>query len=166
VFWNDQTGDQDAYGMAIATALKTPEANEMFSDKDLRSMAQTLYKQLVVYKRQRQQPLNQAETIEPVNASSERINKIQQRISSLVQLPPGLDRKTVRETLNKLTTWKGGKSVQKLLRDYTDGEKSKLETAEFTLELVKDVDRLNLILNEGIKPMTLTVTLNALLLRA
>jgi hypothetical protein len=165
VFWNDQTGEQDSYGMAIATALKTPKAGEMFSDKDLRSTAQVLYEQLVTLKRQRQKELNQAETVESVSLSSERISKIYQRISSQQQLPPELDRKTVREVLNKLMTWKGMKGVQKLLKDYTDGEKSKLEVAEFTVNLVKDVDRLNLVSSEGIKPTTLTVTLNALLLR-
>ncbi|MGL5083849.1 MAG: hypothetical protein ACRC8A_20390 [Microcoleaceae cyanobacterium] len=65
-----------------------------------------------------------------------------------------------------MNTWKGIKSVQKLLRDYTDGVKAELETSAFVIELVKDTDEKNLILSEGVKPTTISVSLLALLLRA
>jgi hypothetical protein len=65
-----------------------------------------------------------------------------------------------------LNTWKGIKSVQKLLRDYTDGAKAQQETPAFLAELVKDTDEKNLILSDGVKPTTLSVNLLAILLRA
>lgn len=129
-------------------------------------MAQTLYTQLVALKNQRAKELSQLETIENVTITSERLNKIQQRISSLDSLPDELDRKTVKDTLKKLNTWKGIKSVQKLLRDYTNGVKAELETSAFIAELVKDTDEKNLILRDGIKLSTLSVSLSALLVRA
>ncbi|UZQ53701.1 hypothetical protein OOK60_14535 [Trichothermofontia sichuanensis B231] len=166
VFWNDQTGERDAYGIAISTAVKTPEAGDVFSAKHLRAMAQTVYTQLVALKTQRAQQLSQMETIENVTLTSERLNQIQQRISTLESLPAGLDRQTVKDTLKKLNTWKGIKSVQKLLRDYTDGTKAQLETSTFITELVKDTDEKNLILSDGVRPTTLSVKLLAMLLRA
>lgn len=166
VFWNDQTIERDAYGIAISTAFKTPEAGDVFSARYLRSMAQTVYTQLVALKNLRAKELSQVETIENVTVTSERLNKIQQRISTLDSLPDGLDRKTVKDTLKKLNTWKGIKSVQKLLRNYTDGAKAQLETATFVAELVKDTDEKNLILSDGVKPTMLSVNLLAILLRA
>jgi hypothetical protein len=166
LFWNDQTGERDGYGMALSTAVKTPEAGDVFSARHLRTLAQKLYTQLVELKRQRSSELGQPETLENVTITSERLNKIQQRISTLDTLPDGLDRKTVRETLQKLNLWKGSKLVQKLLRDYTDGAKAQLETPMFVLELVKDTDEKNLILSSGVKPASLSISLSALLLRA
>lgn len=166
LFWNDQTGERDGYGMALSTAVRTPESGDVFSAKYLRASAQKLYTQLVELKQQRSSDLTQPETLENVTISSERLNKIQQRISTLDQLPDGLERKTVKDTLKKLNTWKGRKSVQKLLRDYTDGSKAQLETLTFVTKLVKDTDEKNLILSEGIKPATLSVSLSAMLLRA
>lgn len=81
-------------------------------------------------------------------------------------LPDGFDRKTVKDTLKKLNTWKGIKSVQKLLRDYTDGAKAQLETSTFVIELVKDTDEKNLILGDSVKPTALSISISAMLLRA
>ncbi len=166
LFWNDQTGERDGYGMALSTAVKTPEAGDVFSARYLRTSAQKLYTQLVELKQQRSSELAQPETLENVTITSERLNKIQQRIGTLDSLPDGLDRKTVRETLQKLNAGKGMKSVQKLLRDYTDGTKAQLDTPALVSELVKDTDEKNLILSDGIKPSSLSVSLSALLLRA
>ncbi len=166
IFWNDQTGERDAYGIAISTAFKTPEAGNVFSVRYLRSMAQSVYTQLVTLKNLRAKELSQVETIENVTVTSERLNKIQQRISTLDSLPDGLDRKTVKDTLKKLNTWKGIKLVQKLLRDYTDGAKAQLETSAFVAELVKDTDEKNLILSDSVRPNTLSVNLLAILFRA
>lgn len=58
------------------------------------------------------------------------------------------------------------KQVQKLLRDYTDGEQSKLANLDFTLQLVQDADKLNLIPTVGIRPTNLQFSLAAFLLRA
>jgi len=166
LFWNDQTGERDGYGMALSAAVKTPEAGDVFSARYLRTSAQKLYSQLVAMKQQRLSELAQPETLENVTITSERLNKIQQRISTLDALPDGLDRKTVKDTLKKLNAWKGIKSVQKLLRDYTDGAKAELETSVFVTELVKDTDEKNLILSDGIKASVLSVSLSAMLLRA
>jgi Helicase conserved C-terminal domain len=166
LFWNDQTGERDGYGMALSTAVKTPEAGDVFSARYLRTSAQKLYSQLVELKQQRSSSLLQPETLENVTTTSERLNKIQQRISSLNSLPDGLERKMVKDTLKKLNAWKGIKSIQKLLRDYTDGAKAQLETSCFVAELVKDTDEKNLILSDGIKPTALTISLSAMLLRA
>ena len=166
LFWNDQTGERDGYGIALSTAVKTPEAGDVFSARHLRTLIQKLYTQLVELKQQRSSELAQPETIENVTMTSERLNKIQQRISTLDSLPAGLDRQTVKDTLKKLNEWKGIKSVQKLLRDYTDGTKAQLETSIFAAELVKDTNEKNLILSDGIKTTALTVSLSAMLLRA
>jgi superfamily II DNA or RNA helicase len=166
VFWNDQTGERDGYGMALSTAVKTPEAIDIFSARYLCTAAHTLYTQLVELKRQRLSELAQPETLENVTITSERLNKIQQRISTLDALPDGLDRKTVKDTLKKLNAWKGMRSVQKLLRNYTDGAKAQLNAPAFVLELVKDTEEKNLILSDGIKPISLSISLSALLLRA
>jgi hypothetical protein len=73
---------------------------------------------------------------------------------------------TVRDTLKKLNAWKELRSVQKLLRDYTDGQKADLEPSLLVIELVKDTDEKNLILEEGIQPAKLSISLSAMLLRA
>ncbi|MBD2202688.1 helicase [Calothrix sp. FACHB-1219] len=166
VYWNDQTGERDGYGLAIANAFKTPEAGDVFSSKYLLSELQKLYNQLVTLKKQRSAELAQPETLENINITSERITRIQRRVSMLDSFPSGLDRTNVRNTFKKLNTWKETKGVQKLLREYTDGEKSKLDDATFVVSLVQDTDILNLIASEGIKPTSLKVSLAALLLRA
>ena len=150
--------------MEISTAFKTPEAGDVFSAKYLVSRTQALYDRLVLLKQQRVTELTQPETLE--NIISERLNKIQQRISALDCFPKGLDRKTVKETLKKLNLWKGIKPVQKLLRDYTDGAKAQLDSSGLVTALIKDTDALNLIASEGIKPTTLKFSLASLLLRA
>ena len=152
--------------MALSTAVKTPEAGDVFSARYLRTTAQKLYTRLVELKQQRSFELTQPETLENVTITSERLSKIQQWINTLDSFPDGLDRKTVRGTLQKLNVWKGIKSVQKLRRDYTDGAKAQLDTPTFVSELVKDTDEKNLILSDGIKPTALTISLSAMLLRA
>ena len=56
--------------------------------------------------------------------------------------------------------------MQKLLREYTDGDKAQLNDATFVAQLVQDTDKLNLIAHEAIKPTHLQFSLAALLLRA
>jgi hypothetical protein len=55
--------------------------------------------------------------------------------------------------------------VQKLLKEYTNGDKSNLGDEKFIIQLVEDTDRLNLILDEGIKPTSMQISLTAFLLR-
>ncbi|YAF99049.1 MAG: helicase-related protein (plasmid) [Nodularia sp. CChRGM 3473] len=166
LFWNDQTGETDGYGIAIATAFKTPVAGNVFSSKYLLSCSQSLYNELVKLKQQRSAELEQPETFANISITSERITKIQRRLSMLDSLPEGLDRAIVRGTLKKLNSWRENKSVQKLLKDYTDGDKSGLDNEKFVIQLVQDTDKLNLILDEGIKPSSVQFSLAAFLLRA
>lgn len=166
IYWNDKTGERDGYGLAIANAFKTPEVGDVFSSKYLLSELKQLYNQLVTLKKQRSAELAQPETLENINITSERITRIQRRVSMLDSFPSGLDRTNVRSTFKKLNTWKETKGVQKLLREYTDGDKSKHDDANFIINLVQDTDTLNLIASEGIKATSLKISLAALLLRA
>lgn len=166
LYWNDSTGKRDGYGVAIVTGFKTPEAGDVFSTKHLLSVAQKLYKSLVTLKQQLSAELDLPDTLENISITSERISKIQRRVSSLDSFPAGLDRAMVKSTFQTLNTWKNNKGVQKLLRNYTDGAKSKLDDATFVSELVEDTNALNLIASEGVKPTSLKVSLAAILLRA
>jgi hypothetical protein len=166
LFWNNITGEKDGYGLAIATAIKTPIANNIFSSKYLLSSAESIYKELVKLKQQRSAELERPETLENINITSERISKIQRRLSRLDSLPDGLDRVIVKGTLKKLNSQRENKYVQKLLKDYTDGDKTSLDDEKFVIQLVQDTDKLNLILTEGIKPSSMQISLSALLLRA
>lgn len=166
LFWNNITGEKDGYGLAIATAIKTPIANNIFSSKYLLSSAESIYKELVKLKQQRSAELERPETLENINITSERISKIQRRLSRLDSLPDGLDRVIVKGTLKKLNSQRENKYVQKLLRDYTDGDKTSLDDEKFVIQLVQDTDMLNLILTEGIKPSSMQISLSAFLLRA
>ncbi|WP_414530760.1 helicase-related protein [Nodularia chucula] len=166
IFWNDQTGEKDGYGLAIATAIKTPVASNIFSTKYLLSCAESIYNELVKLKQQRSVELEQPETLENISITSERITQIQRRLSLLDSLPEGLERAAVRGTLKKLNSWRESKSVQKLLKEYSDGNKAGLGNEDFVIQLVQDTDKLNLILDEGIKPSSMQFSLAAFLLRA
>jgi superfamily II DNA or RNA helicase len=166
IFWNDQTGDKDGYGMAIATAYKTPEKVNVSSAKEILKTADNLYNQLVTLKQQWSSQLQQEETLENLNITSERINSIKNRLKKFEMLPEGLEPITVKNTIKKLSTWKELKQVQKLLRDYTEGSKINLDDETFIVQLVQDTDQLNLIAMDGIKPTSLGVSLAAILIRA
>jgi hypothetical protein len=166
IFWNDLTGERDGYGVAIATAFKTPEAGDVFSAKYLLSSANSLYKLLTELKQQLNNNLDLADTLENITITSERLNKIQARISTLTSFPEGLTRTVVKETLKKLNSCKHMKPVQKLLRDYTDGGASKLDLPDFVVQLVGDTDKLSLLAFDSVKATSLQVSLSALLLRA
>lgn len=165
VFWNDQTKERDGFGMAIATAFKTPQATAVLPTSKLLTHADTLYQQLVELKRDRSQQLEGEETLENVTIASARLNRIQQRIKSLSALPDGIARKDVLGTLKKLNAGRGKKSVTKLLKDYSEGSKAALEDMEFVKQLVIDTDMLNLLESDEIKAVNLQVHLSALLLR-
>ncbi len=165
LYWNNQTGEKDGYGIAIATSFKTPVTSNIFSIKYLLTELQSIYQELVKLKQQRSAELAQPETLENINITSERISKIQRRVNMSV-FPDGLDRGIVKGTIKKLNSWKESKLVQKLLKDYTDGDKSNLDDEKFVIELVQDTNNLNLILHETTKPSSIKIYLAALLLRA
>lgn len=166
IFWNDTTGEKDGYGMAIATAFKTPQSGDVFSAKYLLSSASNLYNQLVKLKNNWVVELQQEETLENLNITSERINSIKKRLKKFDSLPGGLEPITVKNTIKKLSSWKELKQVQKLLREYTEGNKANFDDETFLVQLVQDTDKLNLIANDGIKATSLRVSLAAILMRA
>ncbi|MBE9168673.1 helicase [Pleurocapsales cyanobacterium LEGE 06147] len=165
IYWNDLTQEKDGYGMAVSSAFKTPDSGEVVSAKDILTIAQNLYDRIVNLKQQRSLELEQPETLENINLTSERISKIQKRIMAMDSFPAGIDRQTVKDTLKKLNSGKEQKKVQKLLREYTDGDRSQSNDDEFIKQLVNDTEILNLLNLEGIKPTSLKASLSALLLR-
>jgi hypothetical protein len=165
IYWNDLTQEKDGYGMGVSSAFKTPATGEVISAKNILDVTQDLYEQLVKLKQQRCSELEQPETLENINSTSERISKIQKRIMAMDSFPFKIDKKTVKDTLKKLNSGKELKKVQKLLKDYTDGNKSHLDDEEFIKQLVNDTKNLNLLSCEGIKPVRLKASLSALLLR-
>jgi len=76
-----------------------PEAGDVFSSKYLLSELQKLCNQLVTLKKQRSVELAQPETLENINITSERITRIQRRVSMLDTFPSGLDWTNVRNKL-------------------------------------------------------------------
>jgi hypothetical protein len=55
--------------------------------------------------------------------------------------------------------------VQKLLKDYTDGEPSQLDDQKFILGLIQGTEQLNLLTFDTAKPSSLKLSLSAMLLR-
>jgi hypothetical protein len=165
IFWNDQTGERDAYGVAIATAFNTPEISEVIAANRLLTSANNLYKQLTKLKQHLSSDLAQVDTIANINVNSERLNKIKKRVAMLSSFPKGISRQDVTETLKKINSCKHSKLVQKLLKDYTTGEKSKLDNDAFVSQLVADTDKLNLLAIDNAQAASLQVSLEALLLR-
>jgi SNF2 family DNA or RNA helicase len=166
VFWNDQTKEKNAYGVAIATAVKTPKAGDVFSAKYLLNNAKQVYNSLVTLKKEKLGELDQIDNPKNIGVTSERLNRIQMRINQLSRFPEGITRSIVKDTLKKLNGGKHRKNVQKILKDYTDGEKAKLEGGEFLSQLIEDTDYLNLLLFDEVKATSLKISIAALLMRA
>ena len=165
IYWNNLTQENDGYGMAISSAFKTPAAGEVVSAKNILDITHSLYEQLVKLKQERCSKLEQPETLENINLTSERISKIQKRIMVMDSFPSEINRQIVKDTLQKLSSGKELKKVQILLRKYTDGNQIQLDDYEFVKQLVNDTEILNLVKLEGIKPTSLKASLSALLLR-
>lgn len=165
IFWNELTGERDAYGIAISTAFKTPEVSNIFPTTNLLIVANHLYSQLVKLKQEYITHLDLADRLEPISATSERLSKIQSKLNTLSSFPEGINRGIVKDTLKKLNSSKHDKNVQRLLRNYTDGSAAKLEIVDFMQQLVSDTDQLSLLIIDTVKPTQLKVSLAALLLR-
>jgi hypothetical protein len=165
IFWNDQTGERDAYGVAIATAFNTPEISEVIAANRLLTSANNLYKQLTKLKQHLSTDLAQADTIANITVDSERLSKIKKRVALLSSYPQGISRQDVTETLKKLNSCKHFNQVQKLLKDYTTGEKAKLDHDAFVAQLVADTDKLNLLAIDNAQASSLKVSLQAMLIR-
>jgi len=163
IYWNDLTSEEDSYGRSIALGFQTPEYHEVVSASAIIEKANRLYEQLIMLKKDYEKNLEREESTENINISSERVSRIQKRIREMDSFPEGINRRIVKETLNKLNQHKN-KQVQKLLKQFTDGDKSKLGNDDFINQLVSDTDKLSLIDIEVIKPSKLTVSLSALLM--
>jgi hypothetical protein len=83
----------------------------------------------------------------------------------LSSYPQGISRQDVTETLKKLNSCKHFNQVQKLLKDYTTGEKAKLDHDAFVAQLVADTDKLNLLAIDNAQASSLKVSLQAMLIR-
>jgi hypothetical protein len=166
IYWNDLTGEKDAYGLAIATANQTPALGKIIPVDSLLGSLTELYQNLVKIKQQYLANLDSDADPKAVTTSSERLNRIQRRISqmSLEDLPADLTPQIMRSTINKLNGW-GSKDVQKLLQSYADGAKSQLPNPQFLTEFLVAVDRLNLLPQAKAKRVSLQLEVNAVLLK-
>lgn len=164
IYWNDLTKEEDGYGKAISIAFQTPEYHQVVSTSTIMEKAENLYSQLVKLKRQYEQYLDIPDIIENINIVSERVSRIQKKIRQMNSFPEGINRKTVKETLNKLNQYQQNKKVQKLLKEFTDGNNNSLANDEFIHELVYQTNQLSLLDIPIIKPSKLTISLSALLM--
>ncbi len=167
IYWNDLTGEKDAYGYAIATANQTPVLGKIIPvDSLLRSLTE-LYQNLIGVKQQYLANLDDETDLKAVTTSSERLNQIQRRISqmSLDDVPAELPPTALRAAISKLDGWKESKDVHKLLRSYTDGAKSQLPNSQFLTEFLAAVDLLSLLPQTKAKRANLKLTINAMLLK-
>jgi superfamily II DNA or RNA helicase len=167
IYWNSCTGECDAYGIAIATTSKTPELHQIIQPDQLLSSLNNLYQQLVNVKHSYQTGLQQEEKLSDISTSSERLNRIQQRISKVnpADLPDGFKSSELKMAIQKIDTWRDSKDVYKILRDYTDGAKSQLPNAHFLVTFLADVDRLNLTPQTQRKKASAKFKLAAMLLK-
>jgi hypothetical protein len=166
IYWNDVTGEKDGYGYAIATANQTPALGKIIPVDSLMGSLTELYQNLVGIKQQYLANLDCDADLKIVTTSSERLNRIQRRISqmSLEDLPTDLTPQVMRATINKLNGW-GSKDVHKLLQSYADGAKSQLPNPQFLTEFLVAVDRLNLLPQAKVKRASLKLTVNAVLVK-
>ena len=167
IYWNDRTGEKDAYGLAIATANQTPALGQVIPlDQSLTELTE-LYNQLVKLKQQYLADLDLEVTTSDVRTASERLSRIQQRIQNMKweNLPMDVSPKIVKTAISKLDSHKESKLVEKLLRAYNDGEKSQLPDNRFLSEFLADVNNLALLPSTKAKRTSLKLTVNALLLK-
>jgi hypothetical protein len=166
IYWNDLTGEKDAYGLGIATANQTPALGKIIPVDSLLGSLTELYQNLLRIKQQYLANLDCDADPKAVTTSSERLNRIQRRISqmNLEDLPADLTPQVMRTTINKLNGW-GSKDVHKLLQSYADGAKSQLPNPQFLTEFLVAVDHLNLLPQAKAKRASLKLTVNAVLLK-
>jgi superfamily II DNA or RNA helicase len=167
IYWNDLTGEKDAYGYAIATANQTPALGKIIPVDALLGSLTELYQNLVRIKQQYLANLDSDADPKIGTSSSERLNHIQRRISqmNLEDLPADLTPQVMRTAISKLDAWRESKDVHKLLQSYTDGAKSQLPNSQFLTEFLVAVDRLNLLPQANAKRASFKLTINAVLLK-
>jgi Helicase conserved C-terminal domain len=167
IYWNDLTGEKDAYGLAIATANQTPALGKIIPVNQLLGSLTELYQNLVRIKQQYLANLDDDADPKAVTTSSERLNRIQRRIDrmSFEDMPADIPPKLLRTAIGKLDGWKESKDVHKLLQSYADGAKSQLPNPQFLTDFLVAVDRLNLLPQTKAKKAKLKLTICAVLLK-
>ncbi len=166
IYWNNSSFEQDGYGLAIASGFNTPELSRMISAKAFLNQAELLYQKLTQFKIEKQSQLAKGESIEDIKTTSERLNRIQKRLSqSNLVLPQEITSITVKATLKILSTNIDNKGVIKLLKNFSQGDKSKLPDTQFIKELVEDTNYQSLMDFNPTEPRSLTFTLNSVLLK-
>jgi superfamily II DNA or RNA helicase len=165
IYWNDLTAEEDGYGQAIANGFNTPQWAEVFSLQSIIKQSQNIYQQLVTLKQERQADLEKPETIENIKITSERISQIQKRINAMSELPEGTSVKQVRKMLATLNQHKENTKIIKILKNYTEGDKSKVKDSQFVKSLDQEVNEISLLLYDTTKPVKCTIKLIAILLK-
>ena len=163
IYWNNLTGEIEGFGMAIATGFKTPAKDTILSNHQVINLANQIYQQLVLVKQKYLQKIDQSDNDQNVGiSSSERLRKIQQRISNMNQLPTGIEKNKVREVLKTLNQNKELKNVQKVLKEFTD---SPLSDDEMLIQLIDATDQLSLMTVEEIIPTYLEISVAGVLFK-
>jgi glutamyl-tRNA reductase len=101
-----------------------------------------------------------------LSIKSGRLSKINHRISTeLESFPLGITKQQITKAINILDSSKESKSVQKVLKDYAEGDRSKLPIDEYVTSLVNDTTDLGLLSIEKAQADSLRLCLDAILLR-
>jgi hypothetical protein len=165
VFWNDLTSEQDGYGHAISMAIRTTELNQTISSEQTLAHLTSIYQELIQFKRGLEAGLGVSNPVDRLSVKSERLNRINNRIAELENIPPGITKSQIKKTISVLDIWKDSKNVQKILRDYAEGDRSKLPIDEYVTNLVNDTTNLGLLPVEKAQANSLRLSLDAILLR-
>jgi superfamily II DNA or RNA helicase/rRNA pseudouridine-1189 N-methylase Emg1 (Nep1/Mra1 family) len=166
VFWNDLTSEQDGYGNSIAMAIRTTGLNQTISSEQTLAHLTSIYQELIQFKRGLEAGLGVSNPVDRLSVKSERLNKISNRISTeLESFPPGITKPQISKAIGNLDSWKESKAVQKILRDYAEGDQSKLPIDEYVTTLVNDTTNLGLLPMEKAQAVSLRLSLDAILLR-
>ncbi len=165
VFWNDITAEQDGYGQAIAMAIRTTELHQTISYEQTLAQLSSIYQGLVQFKRFLEAGLRVSNPVDLTNGRSERLNKINNRIAELDSIPVGITKPQIKKAISILDSWKENKAVQKVLKDYAEGDRSKLPIDEYVTSLVNDTTNLGLLPVEKAQAYSLRLSLDAMLLR-
>ena len=146
IFWNDLTGNKNGLGKAIEAAINSPEQANIYQTIYIKDVAMEIYKQFIRFKKdllEREIKTQEDEKI-IVKSNSERLNQIQNRITSIKTLPEGFSKEDIIEAINKADLWKNQKKVSKVLSEFTSSEKKALTDEEFIITFLKAIRDLNL----------------------
>jgi hypothetical protein len=87
LYWNELTEENDGYGMAVASAFKTPAGGKVASVKSTLDIASILYDRLVKLKQKYRDELDRSENLENVSLTSECVNCPKESIELPSKIP-------------------------------------------------------------------------------